>query len=60
MESDTDREYEKSNREKNHSPKLNRVWCGRCDADLVSAGAKCTTCGVRNGSARIKKDTNAH
>jgi hypothetical protein len=49
-------DYQKSNREKNLSPKLGLFWCGHCDTDLINAGNKCSTCRNRNGKKRIKKD----
>ena len=51
--------YKKTNREKRLTPKKGRVWCGGCDSALVGEWEKCPKCGRRNGTRRLKKETNA-
>ena len=50
-------DYKKSNREKRMTPKGGIFWCSYCDRDMVSNGSICETCGHREGTKRLKKDT---
>lgn len=50
-------DYPKSNREKRTAPKRGLFYCGYCDRDMVSNGSRCETCGHREGTKRLKKDT---
>lgn len=55
-----DIEYKKSNREKRMAPgKAGRIWCKRCDRDLVGVGEKCGYCGHIRDKRTYKKETNA-
>ena len=35
--------------------KKKKIWCSACDGELVEVGTKCTNCGNREYSAKIKK-----
>lgn len=45
----------KVNRERARAPRLGRIWCIFCDGALVFIGARCGSCGRRNGTRRHKK-----
>lgn len=49
----------KINRDKARASKKGLIWCGGCDANLISPDAKCSVCGKRNTknkNSRLKKD----
>lgn len=51
-------DYIKTNREKKLSPKSDgKFYCYKCDKDVVGNWQKCPTCGHRNGTRNLKKDT---
>jgi Zn finger protein HypA/HybF involved in hydrogenase expression len=44
-----------TNREERRKPKRGKFWCIKCDAQLVSEGARCPNCGNVNGRSRNKR-----
>lgn len=48
--------YKKSNREKKMTPKRGLFWCDYCDASIVGERQKCTWCGNRMKSKRLKRE----
>lgn len=35
--------------------KKKKIWCSCCDAQIIELGKKCTNCGKREYTSKIKK-----
>lgn len=35
--------------------KRKKIWCSKCDANIVAVGTKCLNCGNREHASKIKQ-----